>query len=149
MHHKNFQAGADRVYIGYVQCIAMTKAGAIKRPTVIIDGGGTVNNFIATIAIHIGNGKLMVALAGIILIAGGGTVKEPALGQLAVALRLISEAPPLIAMPSRVSRKPASSCPIWTKCTSVCPPGVTATFRLLPVRATSRTWNRLKTMSKA
>ncbi len=64
---KHFKAWVFRVQIRYVQSIAMTEPSAPFRGTIVIDGHGTVNDFIFSVAIDIRYGQLMIALPGVLV----------------------------------------------------------------------------------
>ena len=86
---EDFETGTIRIEVGDVHGVTVTELGGVARSTITVDTHGTVDDFVAAIAVDVGDADAVVALAAVGIGAVGGAVfiavEEPALGEFAVA----------------------------------------------------------------
>ena len=86
---EDFETGTVRIEVGDVHGVTVTELGGVARSTITVDTHGTVDDFVAAIAVDVGDADAVVALAAVGIGAVGGAVfiavEEPALGEFAVA----------------------------------------------------------------
>ena len=63
MHHECLQTWAVHVKVTSVEGIAVAQTGAIERGAVGLHGSGAIDNLLLAVAIHVGNGNPVAALA--------------------------------------------------------------------------------------
>ena len=63
MHFEKFEAWAVGVEVAEVDSIAMSEARAIKELSVVVESCRTPDDFVASIAVNISNGEVVVAIA--------------------------------------------------------------------------------------
>ena len=59
-----------RVKMCQVDGVSMSHSGRIKSFAVVVDSTGTVNNFVASVTIHIAYTQIVVSLSGVLLASG-------------------------------------------------------------------------------
>lgn len=62
-----------------MQRITMSPSGRIQSGTVMVDSGGTIHNFVKSVAIYISCRQTMIALSGVFAVTGVLAVEHPTL----------------------------------------------------------------------
>src|SRR5690606_39002330 len=80
---KNLQPGARGVKVGHVKRVTVTESGGVESGAVVVESHGSVDDFLPPVAIHVGNGELVIPLprVGSVVVGKEG----PALGQRPIA----------------------------------------------------------------
>lgn len=77
MDGEHFQPRTAGIDVRHMHGVAVAQSGGIHDRPIIIDGHSTVNYLVPTVSIHIGDGKLVVALARGDVIPGIIAVEHP------------------------------------------------------------------------
>ncbi len=83
---EDLEAGVGVVEIRHVEGVAVAPAGGVETGAVVVDDHGAIDDLVAAVVVHVGDGEGMVALAGegAVGLGAGGAVEEPAFDELAV-----------------------------------------------------------------
>jgi len=79
---KDFEAFAVRIKIAHMHGVAVPQVGIVQTFTIVVDGTGSVNDFVFSVAVHIGHAQVVVALTGIAAVTRSIRIKNPALRQI-------------------------------------------------------------------
>ena len=83
---EHLQAGPVRVEVADVQRVAVAEAGGVEPLAVVVDRHGAVDDLVLAVAVHVGDGQVVVALAREVRLPGRRRgVERPARRQLAAA----------------------------------------------------------------
>ena len=80
MGREQFKTVEVGIEVGEVNGIAVAQAGAVHQRTVMVDGAGTVDDFVVAVAVDIAYREIMVALS-VSAFARYGRVVYPTLGE--------------------------------------------------------------------
>ena len=63
MNGEHLQTGTARDEAAYMDSVAVAVAGGVEEAAVVVDGTGTIDNLVASVAVNISHAEVMVTIS--------------------------------------------------------------------------------------